>query len=459
MKYLPEGISRTQFLFIINSNFVKLATFRNVSQYPTILTTDNYINAINSNFGSTIVSIGMKGSQIASNFCNAVLSEVGGSYFEPSLPTAVWVDDYAQIDFIDASGGIAQHEIYESKNAGAYTLVTTLAAGIVTYKNYTWQNANMNFKIRAKVGSAYSDYCDILNVITPLVWKTDQSTLTQAIIQYLVCWQGTINVNWGDGTSDNLTGYCGSGLIGVPPYAAVHDYSVPKNPYFITLSGDLDKMIGLGQYDQVGFYGDWSKWILPDAMTYLHPFFCNFSGNFPTVIPSAMQIFNIAHNQFTGDISNLATPSTMFDFQIYDNKYICTNPAIWNNFNNTIQHIQFGNEGNFSGDFSGVIIPEGTRYIGVGGGNNNITKLPRGNFKWVSEYNMSENKCSSAEIDSFLAYVDAYFTGGVVPLLDCLYYLNGTGMGTPSAAGLASRTSILGKYTAAGKTCSISVNS
>lgn len=37
--------------------------------------------------------------------------------------------------------------------------------------------------------------------------------------------------------------------------------------------------------------------------------------------------------------------------------------------------------------------------------------------------------------------------------------INGTGMGIPSAAGLTSRTSILGKYTAAGKTCTISINS
>jgi len=63
------------------------------------------------------------------------------------------------------------------------------------------------------------------------------------------------------------------------------------------------------------------------------------------------------------------------------------------------------------------------------------------------------------DLDAFLAFVDAYFAGGTVPLIDASYLLSGTGMGIPSAAGLISKTSIEGKYTAQGKTATITVNS
>lgn len=91
--------------------------------------------------------------------------------------------------------------------------------------------------------------------------------------------------------------------------------------------------------------------------------------------------------------------------------------------------------------------------------NNNITAMPRGAFDKVTLFSFTNNNCDTTEIDAFLAYVDAYFVGATVPKQNAVYSLDGTGMGIPSAAGLASRTSILGKYTAAGKTCTISVNS
>ena len=113
------------------------------------------------------------------------------------------------------------------------------------------------------------------------------------------------------------------------------------------------------------------------------------------------------------------------------------------------------------GDLSGWLIPEG---MGSGAGSidlrgNSFTKMPRGNYNGMGVVNYSENNCDSDEIDAFLAFLNAYFVDLVVPLADCVYTLDGEGMGIPSAAGLANRTSILGKYTAAGKTATIVVNS
>ena len=115
--------------------------------------------------------------------------------------------------------------------------------------------------------------------------------------------------------------------------------------------------------------------------------------------------------------------------------------------------------GELSGDASSCIIPAGlTMGAKFYFRDNNLTKMPRGDFDMVTFFSFTNNNCDSTEIDAFLAYVDAYFVGATVPKRNAVYSLDGTGMGIPSAAGLASRTSILGKYTAAGRTCTISVN-
>lgn len=117
------------------------------------------------------------------------------------------------------------------------------------------------------------------------------------------------------------------------------------------------------------------------------------------------------------------------------------------------------NRGEITGDMSACLLPELTKNGSVSFSHNQITKMPRGHFKYLTLFDFSYNQCDTSEIDSFLAYVDSYFTGGVVPMTNGVYLLNGTGMGIPSASGLASKASIESKYTAAGKTCTIIVNS
>lgn len=56
---------------------------------------------------------------------------------KPTNLTAVWVNDYVQIDFTDNSGGLVQHEIVEANGVGSYSVVTILAKGVTNYHNYT----------------------------------------------------------------------------------------------------------------------------------------------------------------------------------------------------------------------------------------------------------------------------------------------------------------------------------
>jgi hypothetical protein len=142
-------------------------------------------------------------------------------------------------------------------------------------------------------------------------------------------------------------------------------------------------------------------------------------------------------NRITGDISNFVFPT--------DDGSYALSLKFWH--------------GELFGDMSNCLLPELSKAGSVQFAYNQITKMPRGHFKWLLNFDFSYNQCNSSEIDAFLAYVDNYFTGAVVPLTDATYLINGTGMGVPSAAGLTSRTNIINKYTAAGKTCTIAVNS
>ncbi len=330
------------------------------------------------------------------------VSEINRVMINPSALTAVWENDYAKIDFTDNSGAVAEHEIYESRNGGAYTLVTTLAAGTVTYNNYTWQNANMNFKVRAKAGTWYSEYSNIVNLITPIVILTNQSTLTAFIFNVINITAGkTVNVDWGDASNEDLTG---SNTNKTKNYGAT-------GSYYVKLSGDLDYITSLKHYNQVKSSGRIGKWkmLAPD--------------------------FWVSGCSFNDDISTITLSGTLNDFR--------------------------GNASGvprLSGNLSGILLPATCTIFYVD--SQDFTGLPRGEFVGINStgFYFSANNCLSAEIDSFLAYVDTYFSTHT-PIKNATYTLNGAGMGIPSAAGLASRTSIQGKYTAAGFTATIHVSS
>jgi hypothetical protein len=61
MEKLREGMTQAQFLTALNNNFAELTVIRDVGAYPTILSSDDYVSLINSNYGSTEVSVGMRG--------------------------------------------------------------------------------------------------------------------------------------------------------------------------------------------------------------------------------------------------------------------------------------------------------------------------------------------------------------------------------------------------------------
>ena len=316
-----------------------------------------------------------------------------------------WENDYMTVDFTDSTAGVAEHEIWESKNGGDYSLVTTLTAATVHYHNSTWQNASMDIKIRAKIGLWYSDYSSVSNYTTPLVFKTDQSISTDVIINQLVVGAGkSVNINWGDSTNND---YTGTNLNITKQYSSV------QNPYYITITGDTNYIIDFYHYAQVKSYGDISKWILPTNLS----------------------VLNIPGNTYTGDLSVWVIPSgiTLFD-------------------------ISGAGSIKYTGNLNSWIIPESAitciiRY-------HSFTGLPRGNFKNMSTTGLTAgpNTCSISEIDAFLAYLDTYFITNT-PVKNSRFLINSTGMGIPSAAGLISRQGVIDKYIAAGFTATITVNS
>jgi lysophospholipase L1-like esterase len=332
------------------------------------------------------------------------------SKIAPSAVTVSWVDDYAKIDFTDNTGSVATHEIWESKDGGAYTLVTTLDAATVTYNNRTWQNATMKFRVRAKSGSWYSDFAESDTLITPLVWKTDQSTLTNVVINILNIAAGkTVNVNWGDGSNAD---YSGNNSNITKGYGEGNE----QDPYYIQLSGDVDSIMRFEHYDQVLSYGDISKWCLPTALSNC----------------------NIKSNMFEGDISDWVLPDVITIF------YIPTN-ALYEN--------------KVSGDLSGWVMPNVLTRFYIA--NQEITKLPRGSYVGLdATIGLYAPGCllSQEEIDDFLDDVDDYFAT-TTPTKNMQIKINAVGNGIPSAAGLASKSAIEAKFIAAGFTATITVNS
>ena len=442
----------------------------------------------------------------------------------------------AQLDWDDDLEGLASYEIWRSINGATKTLIFTTEAGAETYNDTSCkQGAWMKYSIRAKIGNWYSAFSDATIFQSPLCFKTNQSILTPLVFQDLTINSGTVNINWGDGTSDNYTN-------GLNP-------NITKNyenegQYNVCLSGDIRRIITLGCYDQLTSYGDISNWILPYDLITFHCYGNSFTGDisdhinyfspnlriydmqhltgitgdisdwrfgntnvydvhfegtgvtgditnwtFPETVNANSAKLTLFDTALTGDISNWRLPDGIHWLTILGTNITCN----WTDFyfpstlillqantlaihtntfsgdvsgwvlpSDDIGHYVFNFQFEYSnliGDMSGVNIPVFTKKAALSFSHNSITKMPRGDFKWISEFDFSYNSCDSEEIDALLAYVDAYFTEGVVPLTNATYTLNGVGMGIPSASGLISRQSIIDKYVAAEKTCTITVNS
>lgn len=528
MTEITIGMTPTEFITAMNSNFTDT-----VAEHTTLVDSmlgDELQTTLNSNFNKSDIYLGQKGyiSKLNANF-----AEHDVSLTAPNTLAVEWIDDFARITFNESSGN--QCEIWEQLNSEDYVLAHTLDSGVETYDYYTWQGADLNFRIRAKNGSLYSPFSDVVNISTPIVIKTDQTTLSQVLIHYFgVTTGGTVNVDWGDSTSHDFT-------VGtVTDYT--HDYDT-EGIYFISISGDLDKWTEIDWVEQSHLFGDLTKWVYPSALWYFH-FYTNpkVTGDITDWVMAANQeVFHIGGDDFYGDITNWDYPDTIRDFRIQDNRltgdltnwvfpendqdtfyFTCDNNLLTGDLTNWVfpsNMVLLGVTKNyFTGDVSGWDIPNtfvrilladdyvdddetnvftgdlsdwdfptiistsiGTMihmaHLSVSGDWStknilpddgfadfdlvgcNFTGMPRGDFKWVSLFGFRGNNCSTSEIDSLLAYIDSFFVDEVAPLISCTYLLDGTGMGIPTAAGLASKASIEGKYAAAGKSITIYVNS
>jgi hypothetical protein len=520
---IVSGMTPEEFVIAINNNFKDVVLQTPVLLNDTMSSTD-WINAVNNNAGTNLY-VGQK------NLIDEINSKFGSfdvSISAPSALTVIWSEDYATVSFTDNSGGIAQHQIYEELQ-GVYSLVTTLNAGVTTYKYFTWQNASLNFKVRA-IGSALSP---VVNIATPLVFKTNQTSLSQVLLRDLSVIPGkAVSLTWGDGSAPLA--------ITSRIYDTTHNYVTPASSYFITLSGDTDWMDYFEIFTQTNLFGDISKWIMPSHNLWWHTYGCVFTGYLNKLKPVSGQIIYHVGWQpgITGEFTNLVFPSSIADFHIEGCKisgdvtnWVFTNP--WPTTASTGHIIMDGNL--LTGNATNWILRQGMTNLRFGGGNQIVanmsgwviptslsqfcpslwdqyhpdwqdtnilsgnisawvlpvtanangftwmianqpnvtgdlstwlmpdtkgassynkfdlrgcgfTKMPRGSFKYVSIFNFSGNKCYWGEVDSFLVYLDNYFTGGVVPWTGCLYSLDGVEMGAPSAVGLAAKASIESKY-------------
>ena len=353
-------------------------------------------------------------------------------------------------------------------------------------------------------------------------FMTDQSTLTDVVFTALVMGGGgSIDIDWGDGTKE-LGWNNANWATGI-----TKTYTVQKDPYYIIITGDVDKIVGIDMNNQPHCYGDISGWVLPDIFQVLEFYANGFSGDLSGwILPATLRLMDIRNNNFEGDVSSWVIPDVMSDFQLSGNDFEGDISA-WRFNNDSATHINlitnrlsgdlsgwvlpsglltlelndnlftgdisawvfgdvlqilqlygnsftgdisgwnisdaivwyYGQANAFTGDWSGGLIPAGAASIKLNFEANSLTKLPRGEFRWVSVYNFYNNSCSTAEIDALLVAIDAYFVGGVVPLINCSYNLSGTNMAYPTKGDSNDNlVSIKAKYVAASKVATFTVN-
>lgn len=317
-----------------------------------------------------------------------------------------WIDDFARLIWDSLAG--YTFEIWESINDGAYALVDTTADGASSYDNYTSQNASMKFKIRGLKGVTYTEYTSEVILSTPLVFKTDQTTLTQVIINSMIIAAGkTVNVNWGDGNNEDLTGTITN---------KTHDYGVGNEGiYYIQLSGDLNSITRFYHYNQAKSFGDLTKWILP--------------------VPNTTFTFRIYSNNFTGDISNWIIDKNAASFHIYNNNFTGKLPNLNGTIAGGLDYSAYGN--NLSGSNLTNFKPR-------------MTIL---NIKDQGEW------FSTDDINELLQAIADFYEVNTPTATTCTFTMTGANMGVPvDGQSNADIVRTKGYYTAAGKTATFTIN-
>jgi len=421
----------------------------------------------------------------------------------PDAPTAlslVWEDDYAEVSFTDNSGGTAQHEVWSRRiwwnGTDEWILDATLNAGVTTYQDKTWQVCTVEFRVRAKRTDLYSDYCTSESIVTPWVFKVTVASapLTVTITDiHLYAVSKLVVIDWGNGTTTNVTA-TGTNAVG----------KVYSNPgvYYVKISGDMDYLNFLHWEYPITYTAgtDVTKWTLPYRFQASHLKNMGLVGSVSDILyPPFLAFLDWDGNDFSDwDITNWVMPTPLFEFNASTNTYdnVHGDVSTWV-FGNVLAHINvhgyiwgdltdlnpfrttyYGNHYvrfssshpiGLTGDLSGWTMLDKTGHVEMEEGCH-FTGMPRGHFRRITNFYFRNNNCNQAEIDSFLEYLDDYFAtidssgepsseGGYVPMVSCAYWLDGTGMGIPSATGLAHISSIQAKYTAAGYTATFYVNS
>ncbi len=376
---------------------------------------------------------------------------VGGSIDSPTNLTASFdiPTISGQVSWTDNSGGAAQYKVYSSYNGNPYVFLGTTAAGATSYIDTTCkQNASVVYRIRAKKGSAYSEYATTSAINTPLCWKTNQSTLTAVVINALNIAAGkTVTVNWGDGTSQAYTN---------------NNSNITKNyaetgQYNIWLSGDTDSIGLLSHYGQSKSYGVISNWILPSTLRYFYVYSTQLSGDISGwILPSTLRYFYVYSTQLSGDISGWILPSTLGEFYV-------SSTQLSGDISGWILPSTLGKFNVSSTQLSGSL-PQITahatnaidyRVFSAYMSDSNVTVFRKAMTKFdASNQNVT---FSTANIDKLLkAAADWYQLNP--PTANCTFDVSGAKMGIPT--GGASNVDIvrlIGYYTAAGFTATIIV--
>ena len=411
----------------------------------------------------------------------------------PSGLTAVWVDDFARLT-VDAIPSGSQVEGWRSKNGGAYELISLLGADIITCDDITWQNASMAFKFRGKSGAYYTDFCTPVTLATPLVWKTNQTTLTLFRIN-------TLNIT----TGKSVTIDYGNGATSVKAGNNTNiDYNYPATgTYFVKLTGDTDWITNFSHYLQSKSFGDIGKWVLPsvlntfqinttslsgDVSAWVLPstlidmrlYQTSLSGNISAwVLPSILQILSLYSTLLFGNISAWVLPSTLTVLQI-PNLALSGNISAWVLPSGMITFQIY--QTSLSGDISAWVLPSiltvfhiyqtslsgstpqitahASAALNYSANNANLSACATTTFrKAMTVYNIASQGVAfpQAEIDKLLKNAADFYQVNA-PTANCQYLMNGANMAAPSAQGVADKLGLISYYTAVGKTCTVTTS-
>lgn len=305
------------------------------------------------------------------------------------------VDDYIKVDFTNNSTGSVLHEIWSEIDGLGYELLTVLATGLDTYNAYDKMNATLNYKVRAKAGSNYSDYSTVEQITAPFLFMTDQTVLNQAKFTNLNLGAvDTINVDWGDETNADYSGNNAN---------VTHDYGV-EGIYYVKITGDVNTVSQIYLYGWTSVNVDISRYVVPTALIYFYWRGLNIVGNPSNFLEHGiMQYFYCPDSGLSGDLSGVELPSNIREVHLNDNK--------------------------------------------------NITDLPRGLLKTLAAFKFDDCNVNTEKIESWLSYANTYFSSNA-PVRNCVYWLSKSRMGRVLATN-TDLTDIVAIYVGDSKTCTI----